>query len=82
MHRCLAILCALLFLSSSACKQESVAREKNTEAELLASIRARMDAVARNDTKAWSQFVADDMLAPLPANDSRSEVLLRSARKY
>jgi hypothetical protein len=69
MHRCLAILCALLFLSSSACKQESVAREKNTEAELLASIRARMEAVARNDTKAWSQHVADDMLAPLPAND-------------
>jgi ketosteroid isomerase-like protein len=35
------------------------------EREVLAAIRARLDAVARNDIKAWGEHVADDMLAPL-----------------
>jgi ketosteroid isomerase-like protein len=73
MRRFLAVLCALLFLSSSACKQKSAPDDKNAETELLASIRARMDAVARNDTKAWALYVDDDMLAPLPGNDLSSK---------
>jgi ketosteroid isomerase-like protein len=37
------------------------------EKELLTNIRARLDAVGRNDVAAWQQYVADDMLAPLEA---------------
>lgn len=33
--------------------------------DVLAAIRARLAASARNDTQAWARFVADDMIAPL-----------------
>jgi ketosteroid isomerase-like protein len=67
MRRFFSAVCVLIFLSSG-CQEKSAAHDKNAEAELLTSIRARLDAVARNDIAAWSQYVADDMLAPLPAN--------------
>lgn len=35
------------------------------EDDVLAAIRARLAASAANDTKAWSHFVADDMITPL-----------------
>jgi hypothetical protein len=31
----------------------------------VSAIRGRLDAASRNDTVAWSKFVADDMMAPL-----------------
>jgi ketosteroid isomerase-like protein len=38
---------------------------RNPEAEVLAALRGRLDAAARNDTAAWARFVADDCLVPL-----------------
>jgi ketosteroid isomerase-like protein len=35
------------------------------EQEILAAIRARLDAAAHNDLKEWARYVADDALAPL-----------------
>ena len=35
------------------------------EDEVVSAIRARLDAVHRNDIAAWSSFVADEMMAPL-----------------
>jgi ketosteroid isomerase-like protein len=35
------------------------------EEEVVAAIRARLDANRRNDMAAWATFVADDMMAPL-----------------
>src|SRR5215475_5082938 len=37
------------------------------EKEVLISIRARLDALARDDMKTWSGYVADDMLNPMEA---------------
>ena len=37
----------------------------SAEQEILASIRARLDALAHNDMKTWGSYVADDMLTPL-----------------
>jgi hypothetical protein len=35
------------------------------EEEVVSAIRGRLEAVRRNDSAAWSKFVADDMMAPL-----------------
>jgi hypothetical protein len=35
------------------------------EEEVVAAIRARLDANRRHDMAAWATFVADDMMAPL-----------------
>lgn len=35
------------------------------EAEVLAALRGRLDAAARNDTAAWAEFVADDCIGPM-----------------
>jgi ketosteroid isomerase-like protein len=50
----LAVLAALPSLASA-----------NAEEEVVSAIRSRLDASRRNDVAAWSQFVADDMMAPL-----------------
>ncbi|MBI3477872.1 MAG: DUF3471 domain-containing protein [Acidobacteria bacterium] len=35
------------------------------EQEILAAVRARLDALAKRDFAAWASFVSDDMIAPL-----------------
>jgi hypothetical protein len=51
------ILATLLALPSAVFAQ--------AEEEVVNAIRGRLDAVRRNDTAAWSKFVAEDMMAPL-----------------
>jgi hypothetical protein len=72
------ILLAILLLSSQAMpplalgqKTESPTAEKRmrvseteSEAEVLAAIRGRLEAAAKKDATAWASFVADDCLTP------------------
>jgi hypothetical protein len=43
------------------------------DAPVLAAIRARLDAVARNDTRAWASYVHDDMLVPLGQGSAKHQ---------
>ena len=43
----------------------SGAPTQTAEREILASIRARLDALAHNDMKVWASYVSDDLLTPL-----------------
>jgi ketosteroid isomerase-like protein len=38
---------------------------KQAEQEVLAAVRNRLDALARNDLASWADLVADDMISPL-----------------
>jgi ketosteroid isomerase-like protein len=51
-----------IVLLLSAAKADS---DQAKQDEVLAAIRARLAAVAQNDTAAWSRWVADDMITPL-----------------
>ncbi len=66
----------LLFLPTIAVAQDSKAASgplgkaqveaaRTAEEEVIAAVRNRLDAGARNDVKEWARYVADDSLAPL-----------------
>lgn len=54
------MLALVLLLSGGAADSD----QKNRD-EVLAAIRARLGALEKNDTAAWSRWVADDMITPL-----------------
>jgi hypothetical protein len=43
------------------------------DAQVLATIRARLDAAGRNDTRAWAGYVHDDMLVPLGKGSAKQQ---------
>lgn len=52
------------------------------EAELLSDIRARLDALARNDISTWSRYVADEMLSPLEGSISSKQAWINQHKSW
>lgn len=50
--------------------------------EVVAAIRARLDAVARKDSAAWASMVADDMLAPLEGKVPSKQAAMAMHRSF
>jgi len=50
--------------------------------EVVAAIRARLDAVARRDSAAWASMVADDMLAPLEGKIPSKQAAMAMHRSF
>jgi len=65
MKRTLVALVILANLAITTSAQRQPPGPKNIEAEVLAAIHGRLDAVSRNDTAAWANFVDDNMVGPL-----------------
>jgi hypothetical protein len=53
---------ACVLIATATLQSPAVAQ---AEEEVVAAIRARLDANRRHDMAAWATFVADDMMAPL-----------------
>ena len=60
------------------------AQDKNASAEqeILASIRARLDALAHNDLKTWSSYVAGDLLTPLEDATPSKQTLMKERERW
>ena len=76
---CIALLCVFFLplaygdtgTSGSAAQQE-----------VLAAIRARLDAMAHNDMKTWSSYVADDMLHPMESEVPSKVALIKTRERW
>ena len=71
----------LLLLLASACAHTREAPARNAD-QLLSSIRARLDALGRNDLAAWARYVADDMLTPFEGAVPSKQALLEQRKAW
>jgi ketosteroid isomerase-like protein len=69
-----ALLCLLLLPLANA---DTGTRDTATERDVLAAVRARLDALAHHDMTTWASYVADDMLKPMEAELPSKTALLK-----
>jgi ketosteroid isomerase-like protein len=74
LFRIACVLIATLTLQSPAVAQ--------AEEEVVAAIRARLDANRRNDMAAWATFVAGDMMAPLEGTRRSKESRIAQQKSW
>jgi hypothetical protein len=77
--RCNLAVVLLLLVSACARTREASARDAD---QLLSNIRARVDALGRDDLAAWARYVADDMLTPFEGAVPSKQALLEQRKAW
>jgi len=75
------ILLAALALTSPA-RAGAAGNATTPSDEVVAAIRARLDAVGRKDSVTWARFVADDLLAPLEGKVPSKQAAMAMHRSF